>query len=80
MFQILVLVVSHDGIAQLVFEDTALDLTKEAMDWMKGYQEHLKGTGITTLLLATYIFYLVVFLTGHWNYRFIYLLFMYLIL
>lgn len=43
--EILVLVVSHDGIAQLVFEDTALDLTKEAMDWMKGYQEHLKGTG-----------------------------------
>ncbi|KAL5260369.1 hypothetical protein ACHWQZ_G010480 [Mnemiopsis leidyi] len=43
--EILVLVVSHDGIAQLVFEDKALDLTKEAMDWMKGYQEHLKGTG-----------------------------------
>ena len=58
MFQILVLVVSHDGIAQLVFEDTALDLTKEAMDWMKGYQEHLKGTGITTVLLVTYSFYM----------------------
>ena len=43
--QILVLVVSHDGIAQLVFEDRELDLTKEAMSWMKGYQEHLKGTG-----------------------------------
>ena len=47
--QILVLVVSHDGIAQLVVEDQALNMTKEAMDWMKGYQEHLKGTGITEL-------------------------------
>ena len=37
---------SHDGIAQLVVEDQALNMTKEAMDWMKGYQEHLKGTGI----------------------------------
>ena len=36
---------SHDGIAQLVLEDHSLKIVDEALHWMKGYHEHLRGTG-----------------------------------
>eukprot|EP00116_Pleurobrachia_bachei_P005417 sb/3465679/ len=49
--EILVIVISHDGIAQLVFEDTSFDLVGEALNWLNGYQEHLKGTATSEGLL-----------------------------